>query len=71
MHFSRAMLGACLFALKWLLWAVALLLVALVAAKAWRGEEMEPGKLLMIAGLNAAGGWLAGRFAGWIERSLR
>ncbi len=67
MLFSRAVLAGCLAGLKWLLWLVAILVALLVAAKTLRNEPLEIAPLLIVTGVCAAGGFVAGMLAGWIK----
>ncbi len=66
--FSTAVLIGCLQAMKYFLWALAVLLVVLVAAQWFRGEAT--GKLVFIA-VGAAfalvGGIISGFAAAWID----
>ncbi len=70
MHFSGAVLAGCLAGLKWLLWLVAVLILVLIAARTARGDELEPGPLLLIAFVSAVAGFVAGRLSGWVKESL-
>lgn len=66
MIIARAVAVACLTVLKWMLWLVAVLLIALIVAQYFRGEEMDPLKQMLGAGVaglfGAACGYLAERF---------
>ncbi|MDB5570050.1 MAG: hypothetical protein JWN93_1233 [Hyphomicrobiales bacterium] len=66
--FSTAVLIGCLQAMKYFLWALALLLVILVFAQWYRGEPT--GKLIFIAigaVLSLVGGTVSGFAAAWID----
>jgi hypothetical protein len=54
---STAILAGCLQALRWLLWLTALLVLILVAAQAWRAEEIARplANVIIALGLVAAG----------------
>ncbi len=63
--FASAVASGCLDALRWLLWLVAALLIALTAAQALRGDaDAQPAQLLVMAAVCAAAGWLCGCLSG-------
>ena len=67
-QFSTAVLIGCLQAMKYFLWALALLLLILVAMQWYRGEPA--GKLIFIAVgavLSTVGGFISSFAAAWID----
>ena len=65
---ARAVLSACLTALKWMLWVTALSLAAAFVYALRRTEGESPLKLIAFGiVVSLAGGWLCGRFARIVE----
>ena len=70
--FATAVSAGCLEALRWLLWLVAVLLVLLVVVQAVRGDDAaQPEKLLIMAAMAAAFGWLCSFVAGRLIAAQR
>ena len=63
--FATAITVGCLDALRWLLWFVGALLVALIVTQRVRGDaDAEPVKLMAMAAAAALAGWICG----WASR---
>ena len=70
MHFSRAIAMACLTALKWMLWLVALLLVVLIIRQHFLGPNggVSMMQLFWLATSAVIGGWVCGMLAHRFEQ---
>ena len=68
MIIARTVAMACLTALKWMLWLVAALLLILIVAQYFRGEEVQFQAQLIGAGVAGGFGWLCGYLAGRFAR---
>jgi hypothetical protein len=60
--FTKAVLSACLSALRWLLWLVAALAATLLVVQYLRGDAQANGSVLAVLALGfAVGGWACGK----------
>jgi hypothetical protein len=68
MIIARAVATACLTVLKWMLWLVAALLLLLIVAQYFRGEEVQVQAQLTGAAVAGGFGWLCGYLASRFAR---
>ena len=69
--FAALVAGACLEALKWLLWATAGLLLLLIVVQWARGDAAARPQAAALLGLGfVVGGFVCGRAAGWFRRQM-
>ncbi len=67
--FAKAMLGACLLALRWLLWIVAALAATLLVVQYLRGDEHANASVLAVLVLGfAVGGWASGKVGAFLAK---
>ncbi len=68
---ARAVLSACLTALRWMLWVTAALLLALFVIAYLRTEGESPLRPIAFGiVVSAIGGWICGRLARHVEGDL-
>jgi hypothetical protein len=68
MIIARSVATVCLTVLKWMLWLVAALLLMLIVAQYFRGEEVQVQAQLTGAVVAGGFGWLCGYLAGRFAR---